>query len=1347
MSFPRAGISKRSFQALLSVFPNRSIFGISIIVLSALGSALASPPAVSISAPSSTYVDAVVLIDARESVGISPMPQADGSLSVTIDFGDGYSANLLASGHAYRAPGTYTITITGKDSNGATSTAQTSILVSSIPVASASNIQVISDTGNPITNALLLQNAINFAALNNSVEQEILLPAGATFAGPIVLTAPSGPNSGNKYITIRSANMGLLPAGGDRVGPGDSSNMATITAPSLTNATTPALSTPLPAPAVPSHHYRLIGLHFKKDSSNQSQVLVSLGDHNLSQNRYSMQPTNFIVDRCYFEGGSGTSNLGLRIAADVVTVKDSYFDNFKVVSGIDAVAIAISKGKGPFAIWNNYLEASSENFYIGSGPIESWAATISNPTTTSCTLSSVAGLEVDMNIALPVGGSMAYGVAQSTVVRSISGNNITFDSIPSPPFNTGTAKWAITPSFLEFRRNYCFKPLTWRPSDPSFGGIRYQIKNLWETKFLRYAVIDGNVLKNSWVQDQAFGIALTPRNTNGGEGPWDVIRELQFSNNVFWNMGNGPSIAAFDDQIGNPNSTQLTMDITFRNNVWRNVGENWDPTGGPYREFFGFTSNPSPVRVQRVHFIHNTFDNGTPNNSGMAVTVFGSNGDGSGVTSGTFKNNLMPGAGHGFFSSSSGVPETNISQFMSPGTTASWDKNFIINPNGLTYPASSITQTGDWTSQFANYSNGDFTLINQSPGKSNATDGTDIGVTMSVLADATAHAIDGQWSNSQPSPSPTVTPVPTPTPTPAATPTPTPLSASSSAAFVQLDSGTEGNWKNVYGGDGYNTVNDSVRYPSYAQVAVTGYSSPTWMASTTDIRGLQKASAIDRVAARWDSSSSFTIDLNLTDGATHQIAIYGLDWDGNNRAQRVDVLDWATNALLDSRTISSFNRGQYLVWSLQGHVKILVNKTGGKSAVVSGLYFGGPVSVPTPTPTPTATPTPTPTATPTPTPTATPTPTPTPTPTTGGNLGNSVLKAKRKGQDLSNQLVSMDGTAATNGTNSTTVYEPETTAFAEFVSDIQEAYTVFNDSRGIYPAAGKIDLALQKAFVAAYQASQAATQGDLNSAKRNLREAINNLELSDVLIAYGDGVNPIDVPSYMVRQHYVDFLNREPDGSGSDFWENQIASCGIDAQCVEVRRINVSAAFFLSIEFQQTGYSVYRLYKASYARVPTLREFLPDNAAIRSGVIVGVGGWEAKLEANKRAFIQSWTQRSDFQSRYAGLTNEQYVDSLIANMGGTISAPERDNLVQDLANGKSRADVLGKLVENATFSRNEFNSAFVLMQYFGYLGRDPDNNGFNFWLSKLNEFDGNFVNAEMVKAFLESTEYRNRFRL
>jgi WD40 repeat protein len=83
---------------------------------------------------------------------------------------------------------------------------------------------------------------------------------------------------------------------------------------------------------------------------------------------------------------------------------------------------------------------------------------------------------------------------------------------------------------------------------------------------------------------------------------------------------------------------------------------------------------------------------------------------------------------------------------------------------------------------------------------------------------------------------------------------------------------------------------------------------------------------------------------------------------------------------------------------------------------------------------------------------------------------------------------------------------------------------------------------------------------------------------------YDPGTNPIsnqiDDAQFFVRQHYRDFLNRDADLSGLAFWTNEIALCGADQECIEAKRINVSAAFFISIEFQQTGYLVYRFYKA-----------------------------------------------------------------------------------------------------------------------------------------------------------------------
>jgi hypothetical protein len=266
--------------------------------------------------------------------------------------------------------------------------------------------------------------------------------------------------------------------------------------------------------------------------------------------------------------------------------------------------------------------------------------------------------------------------------------------------------------------------------------------------------------------------------------------------------------------------------------------------------------------------------------------------------------------------------------------------------------------------------------------------------------------------------------------------------------------------------------------------------------------------------------------------------------------------------------------------------------------------------------------------------------------------------------------------------------------------------------------------------------------------------------------------NPVKDASFnsdfFVRQHYLDFFNREPDAPGLAFWKNQIDEC-TTPECREIRRINVSAAFFLSIEFQQTGYLVERLYKASYGDaqgtstlgsphsllVPVVRlnEFLPDTQQIGRGVIIGQAGADQLLESNKQALIAEFVQRQRFLTAFPlAMTPTEFVDKLNANAGGALSAGERSQLINELTSGaKNRAQVLRAVTEDPDLFAAETNRAFVLAQFFGYLRRNPndapdaDYTGYDFWLGKLNQFNGNFVNAEMVKAFIVSGEYQGRF--
>jgi hypothetical protein len=366
-------------------------------------------------------------------------------------------------------------------------------------------------------------------------------------------------------------------------------------------------------------------------------------------------------------------------------------------------------------------------------------------------------------------------------------------------------------------------------------------------------------------------------------------------------------------------------------------------------------------------------------------------------------------------------------------------------------------------------------------------------------------------------------------------------------------------------------------------------------------------------------------------------------------------------------------------------------------------------------------------------------------------------------------------------------------------------------------------------------------------------------------------LNPVDAADFFVHQHYIDFLNREPDPSGYQFWINEITSCGGNAQCVEVKRINVSAAFFLSIEFNETGLLAYLTNKAAFgnmalpnAPVPlTFNQFMNDAQALQKNYVFGAPGAEAQLEANKQAYFDEFVTRPQFVSKYGNLSNAAYVDTLFTTAGlgttgelylakltgaqvvpGTASpanglvvirrsltntlnasvslsfnglgsaetaahlhspagvnenAPAfvnlpngqvvnfpialtaaqgndlgggklyvdvhtanfpngeiraqlpqslfvKDMILQALNNGViNRAQALRLVAESEALKKNEFNRAFVALEYFGYLRRDPDANGFDFWLTKLNQFNGDYIKAEMVKAFISSPEYRQRF--
>jgi hypothetical protein len=255
--------------------------------------------------------------------------------------------------------------------------------------------------------------------------------------------------------------------------------------------------------------------------------------------------------------------------------------------------------------------------------------------------------------------------------------------------------------------------------------------------------------------------------------------------------------------------------------------------------------------------------------------------------------------------------------------------------------------------------------------------------------------------------------------------------------------------------------------------------------------------------------------------------------------------------------------------------------------------------------------------------------------------------------------------------------------------------------------------------------------------------------------------NPIDVSRTFVGQHYHDFLNRQSDTAGLAFWANQINSCGNDAACVQAQRVNTSGAFFLSIEFQETGGFAIRVQRAAFARKSsdaasrvTYRQFIHDARLVGEGVVVGQTGFDAKLEANKQTYINQVATSGDFATKYpATLTADQFADALFASAGVTPTATERQAAITAFDGGgaSGRAAALRSVADSNSLRQAEVSPSFVLMQYFGYLRRNPtdtpdnNDNGYQFWLTKLNTSNGDFQKADMVKAFISSSEYRSRF--
>ena len=240
------------------------------------------------------------------------------------------------------------------------------------------------------------------------------------------------------------------------------------------------------------------------------------------------------------------------------------------------------------------------------------------------------------------------------------------------------------------------------------------------------------------------------------------------------------------------------------------------------------------------------------------------------------------------------------------------------------------------------------------------------------------------------------------------------------------------------------------------------------------------------------------------------------------------------------------------------------------------------------------------------------------------------------------------------------------------------------------------------------------------------------IRLQDVTISPSVCSNPIDCPEFFLYQQYIDFLNREPDPPGIAGWLALINNCPSgDTSC---DRIHVSGAFFQSPEFLGRGYFLYRFYPVAFGRKPDYHEFIDDRWRF-SGFLS-----DAQLEAAKMTFVSEFMSRSAFATKFNGLDNTQYVDTLLSTAAVTHFA--RDFWIAALGNGtRTRAQVLREIAESTEVYNKYYNQAFVVMQYFGYLQRQPD----ALYLDWIAYLEATGDSRSMINGFINSVEYRARF--
>lgn len=325
----------------------------------------------------------------------------------------------------------------------------------------------------------------------------------------------------------------------------------------------------------------------------------------------------------------------------------------------------------------------------------------------------------------------------------------------------------LTPTGIEFRGNYVWKPLSWYASDPSYAGIQWSVKNLFELKNARQVTASGNVFEGNWTDAQSGrAVQFTPRPSDSGA--WAVVEDVQFINNIVRLTGSGVNVLGIDDPP-QPQEVRLHK-VRIANNVWEIDG----PRFGSNGVFATVINGADQV----------TIENNTAIQTGSILIT-----DYLPSTGFVYRNNISRHNVYGVFGSGKSTGNVTLAYYF-PGAVFAGNviAQEVLGPDSpsnieAVYPAGNYFPASLASVGFVDFANGNYRLASSSPYKNKGTDGKDPGANIDALIAAQSGGVPTPSPSPTPSvtptpvPSPSPTPVPSPSPSPSTTPAPTPVSA------------------------------------------------------------------------------------------------------------------------------------------------------------------------------------------------------------------------------------------------------------------------------------------------------------------------------------------------------------------------------------------------------------------------------------------------------------------------------------------------------------------------------------------------------------------------------------------